>query len=244
MSASVTPTLPNQLAGVAQAGQGDSRTAGETRRFYPKTHANYWKSRLEHRTYSRDGKTSEVAEWSVRIHYKGIRRSFDLETASKEEAATKARDTQANMTPDEFALIEGDITATTNAVGLVNVNTASGPVLACLFGYLGMSTDYAAELVAYREANPTRLNTMAWIVDVLGQENALPLGPYVTGHSYQWTADIVAVGHHGRGYQRAKFVFDMSEGTPRIVYQQDLTHLGWALGTDVRRNLQLGNQTR
>ena len=92
MSASVTPTLPNQLAGVAQAGQEDSRTVGETKRFYPKTHANYWKSRLEHRTYSRDGKTSEVAEWSVRIHYQGIRRSFDLETASKEEAATKARD--------------------------------------------------------------------------------------------------------------------------------------------------------
>ncbi len=92
MSASITPTLPNQLAGVAQTGQEDSRTVGETKRFYPKTHANYWKSRLEHRTYSRDGKTNEVAEWSVRIHYKGIRRSFDLETASKEEAATKARD--------------------------------------------------------------------------------------------------------------------------------------------------------
>jgi len=60
-----------------------------TKRFYPKTHANYWKSRLEHRFYSRDGKTFEVAEWSVRIHFKGIRKSFDLETANKEEAAAK-----------------------------------------------------------------------------------------------------------------------------------------------------------
>ncbi len=69
-------------------------TAAEiaTKRFYPKTHANYWKSRLEHRTYSRDGRTFEVAEWSVRIHFKGIRKSFDLETANKEEAAVKARD--------------------------------------------------------------------------------------------------------------------------------------------------------
>src|SRR2546425_11002618 len=63
-----------------------------TKRFYPKTHANYWKARLEHRTYSRDGKTFEVAEWSVRIHFNGIRKSFDLETANKEEAAVKARD--------------------------------------------------------------------------------------------------------------------------------------------------------
>src|SRR6266496_1717738 len=48
-----------------------------TKRSYPKTHANYWKSRLEHRTYTRDGKAFEVAEWSVRIHFKGVRKSFD-----------------------------------------------------------------------------------------------------------------------------------------------------------------------
>jgi integrase len=63
-----------------------------TKRFYPKTHTNYWKSRLEHRSYTREGKTFEVAEWSVRIHFNGIRKSFDLETANKEEAAAKARD--------------------------------------------------------------------------------------------------------------------------------------------------------
>lgn len=63
-----------------------------TKRFYPKTHTNYWKPRLEHRSYSRDGKTFEVAEWSVRIHFRGIRKSFDLETANREEAAAKARD--------------------------------------------------------------------------------------------------------------------------------------------------------
>src|SRR5437660_6194108 len=64
----------------------------EARRSYPKTHANYWKARLEHRTYTRDGKTFEVPEWSVRIHFGGSRKSFDLETGSKEEAAAKARD--------------------------------------------------------------------------------------------------------------------------------------------------------
>jgi len=59
-------------------------------RIYPRTHTNYWKSRLEHRTYTHNGKTLEVAEWSVRIHFKGIRKSFDLETANKEEAAAKS----------------------------------------------------------------------------------------------------------------------------------------------------------
>jgi hypothetical protein len=64
----------------------------EAKRSYPKTHANYWKARLEHRTYTREGKTYEVPEWSVRIHFGGNRKSFDLETGSKEEAAAKARD--------------------------------------------------------------------------------------------------------------------------------------------------------
>jgi hypothetical protein len=36
----------------------------EGKRSYPKTHANYWKSRLEHRSYTRDGKMFEVSEWS------------------------------------------------------------------------------------------------------------------------------------------------------------------------------------
>ena len=64
----------------------------EAKRSFPKTHVNYWKARLEHRTYTHDGKTHEVPEWSVRIHFGGVRKSFDLDSGNKEEAATKARD--------------------------------------------------------------------------------------------------------------------------------------------------------
>lgn len=63
-----------------------------SKRWYPKTHVNYWKTRLERRTYTRYGKTFEVHEWSIRIHFNGIRKSFDLGTANREEAAAKARD--------------------------------------------------------------------------------------------------------------------------------------------------------
>jgi len=62
------------------------------KRSYPKTHVNYWKVRLEHRTYRRDEITFVVSAWSIRIHFKGFRKSFDLETANREEAAVKARD--------------------------------------------------------------------------------------------------------------------------------------------------------
>jgi hypothetical protein len=31
-----------------------------------------------------------------------------------------------------------------------------------------------------------------------------------------------------------KFVFDTSDGTPKIIYRQDLSRLGWALGEKAR----------
>ena len=67
-------------------------------------------------------------------------------------------------------------------------------------------------------------------------------GRFITDQSYQFSIDIAAVGPNGRGYCREKVVFDMSTGKPRIVYRQDLTGYGWALGTTTRRTLS-GNDT-
>jgi hypothetical protein len=68
------------------------------------------------------------------------------------------------------------------------------------------------------------------------------MGDYVTTRSFQFTADIAAVGPFGRGYRRVKFVFDTSDGTPKIIYRQDLSRLGWALGEKVRET-QVANAT-
>lgn len=153
---------------------------------------------------------------------------------------------RSGMSADEFAQIEADITVSTNQVqeGLINLNTAPAAVLACV---PGIGPEHAASVVAYRQnrrasllANPT----VAWLVDVIGQTNAVQAGPYLTAHSYQFTADVVALGHHGRGLRRVRLVFDTSEGLPRIVYRQDLTHLGWPLGAEVRRQLRLAQDRR
>ena len=103
--------------------------------------------------------------------------------------------------------------------------------------------DNASSVIAYREANPDKLSTVAWLAEAIEPNNAVQAGPYVTVHSYQFTADVAAVGEHGRGFRRVKFVFDTSDGTPKIVYRQDLTHLGWALGNQTRQQL-LALQTR
>lgn len=139
---------------------------------------------------------------------------------------------RSGMTESEFGQIADYLSPTTNI--LVNVNTASEPVLECI---PGIGVDYASQMVSYRESNPSKLASVAWVAEVLGDTNAITAGPFITTHSYQYTADIAAVGHHNRGYQRVRYVFDTSEGAPIIVRRQDLTHLGWALGKETRTEL-------
>jgi hypothetical protein len=118
---------------------------------------------------------------------------------------------------------------------MVNVNTASQPVLECI---PGIGTSYAAQLITYRESNPGSLTSVAWVSEALNDDaSSIQAGPYITTRSYQYTADIAAVGPNHRGYQRVRFVFDTSQGVPKIIRRHDVTHLGWALGTDTRSDL-------
>jgi type II secretory pathway component PulK len=157
------------------------------------------------------------------------------------------------MSTDDFNKLATTVTTSTNIYfrGRVNVNTANADVLTALF--MGANVDEstaeaaAQTLITYRQQNPDNLASVAWIIDALGNNSpvvtALARGNYVTTHSFQFTADIAAVGPYGRGYRRVKFVFDVSDGTPKILYRQDLSRLGWALGEKVRETL-LANNTQ
>lgn len=142
----------------------------------------------------------------------------------------------SRMTAGEFEQVHLEVTAGTGSstAGLVNVNTASETVLACI---PGIGAENAATLVAYRTAHRDELTSLAWIASVLRRADLNRAGPYLTDQSYQFTADIAAVAQYGRGYAREKAVFDTSSGTPRIVFHQDLSQFGWALGAVARQNL-------
>ena len=144
---------------------------------------------------------------------------------------------RSGMTLDEFAQVADGLTTTNGSyrTGLVNVNTASATVLACL---PGIGADNAQTLVTYRQTHPDQLATVAWVAQGLGTTAAIQAGPYITAKSYQFTADVAAVGHYGRGYRRTVFVFDMSGGMPQIIYRRDIAQRGWALG-NVRQSWQL-----
>jgi len=162
---------------------------------------------------------------------------------------------KAGMDSAQFATIYDNITITTGTnnyvYGRLNINTAREDVLTALFMGSGIdeqtAESAAQSLVTYRAQNPTYLDSVAWMVDALGANNqvvtTMAKTDKLTVHSYQFTADIAAVGAYGRGYRRVKFVFDVSEGSPKILYRQDLSRLGWALGTKARENL-MANATK
>ena len=151
------------------------------------------------------------------------------------------------MSSSDFANIAAEVATSTNLYlrNRVNINTASADVLSALF--MGRNVDEqtaesaAQTMINYRQQNPQLLNSVAWMIDALGNNNpavtALRTHDDVTTRSFQFAADIAAVGPYGRGYRRVKFIFDMSDGAPKILYRQDLSRLGWALGQKVRDNL-------
>ena len=151
---------------------------------------------------------------------------------------------RSRMTADEFDQITTQITASTGSFieGRINVNTAPEAVLACI---PGIGWEKAGQVAAYRLSVAGQFNSVAWMKDALNDEAAAAqAGPYITGESYQFSADIAALGPFGRGYRRTRFVFDLSEGTPKIIYRRDLSQLGWALGQTIRQVWQATKEIR
>jgi len=147
---------------------------------------------------------------------------------------------RSGMSESDFQQIEPFL-MNTNLTGLINVNTATATALACV---PGIGLNQAPQVLAYRQSNPPQTPSITWLKTALGTTDPATIaqvGPYVTPYSFQFTADVVALGHHNRGYRRVRFVFDCSSGTPLIVYRQDLTHLGWALGKKLHDQLLADN---
>jgi type II secretory pathway component PulK len=148
----------------------------------------------------------------------------------------------AQMTADEIAQVETAVCGS-NVVGLINVNTASAAVLSCIPGLT--NSDEVTQLITYRDANTNAVNgSIGWVLQVLSPQDIATAGPYLTGHTFQYTADVAALGHDGRGFRRTRFVFDVSQFSPVVLYRQDLSHLGWPLGKGVRDKWLLAKSTR
>lgn len=157
----------------------------------------------------------------------------------------------SGLSQDDFERIAPELCITTNAYtyGRVNLNTAGATVLSALFVGAGLSTELAdgaaSTLVRYRDQNPSSLGSIAWMVAALGRDHqavtTLAGRDLLTTRSFQYGADLVALGPQGRGCRRVRLVFDISDGVPKIIHRQDLSRLGWALGERVRQQLSEDN---
>ncbi len=139
---------------------------------------------------------------------------------------------RSGMTVEEFAKIENRITISEEEsfTGLININTAPVEVLRCI---PGIDESEAHRLVTRRNSNPDNTTSTAWITEILDEESVTQASPYITGRSYQFCVDIVAVNIKGNGYRRAQYILDTSGEEPRVLHRRDLGNLGWALGQPV-----------
>jgi DNA uptake protein ComE-like DNA-binding protein len=124
--------------------------------------------------------------------------------------------------------------------GLINISTATATALGCI---PGIGSNLAPQVLAYRQSNPPQLPSITWLVTALDNNTTAleQAGPAITPYSFQYAADVVAVGHNNRGYRRVRFVFDCSSGTPLVIFRQDLTYLGWPLGKKLHDQLLAQN---
>ena len=144
---------------------------------------------------------------------------------------------KSKMTSDEFGALDGKITVANGkrTVGLINVNTASEKVLACL---PGLEQADAASLIAGRPEEQTK--GVAWVTSVLSEEKAVGIGPYITGRCSVYSADIVSVSGDGRSFKRCRVIINAQKTPAKIVFKRDLTGLGWPLDPEILDRLRDG----
>jgi len=120
--------------------------------------------------------------------------------------------------------------------GLINVNTAPHDVLFCLPGL--EDSDVTNILSARSSANITP-GDISWLANAV-QGKAGALAQYVTGSSYQYSANILAVSGNGRGFKHVRIVIDARSTPPKIVYRKDLSDQGWPMDQQTLRSLRAG----
>src|SRR4051794_25833300 len=96
----------NQTLQNRKSGQEVAKVTQQPKRILPKTHKDYWKSRLERRCYTENGKLCEVNEFSVRIQHDGRRKSVSLGTTNAETATIQARDLYIGIAANGWSFLD------------------------------------------------------------------------------------------------------------------------------------------
>jgi len=133
---------------------------------------------------------------------------------------------------DEYAqLADGlSLSSDSETKGQVNIFSASKEVLLCL---PGLDESLAIEIVQYRSITEDRQNDLLWLVDVLGEEKALQVGPYITHKSRTYSADIISLGQHKKSFSRSYHILRYQNEEVKLLWREEMEHLGWPLADEL-----------
>jgi type II secretory pathway component PulK len=148
---------------------------------------------------------------------------------------------RCRLKPEELDKIADDIGTTNDQTltGRININTAPRDVLMCIETLDPADVD---KLISARPAaGSIKPGDLSWVISALGERTiSAQLGSRITTHTYQWTADILAVSGNGRAFKRCRIIVDTASGTPQIVYRRDLTQKGWPMDTRILASIRAG----
>jgi len=116
--------------------------------------------------------------------------------------------------------------ADTELAGLINVNTASRAVLACV---PGLDDALADAIVSARQSvSPDRRKNLAWLVQehVLDADKFRAVAPYLTSRGFQFSFRVIGYGVPSGRYRVIEAIVDTARGNPTLLYLRDVTRLG------------------
>ena len=126
----------------------------------------------------------------------------------------------------------------TISYGAVNINTAPRPVLQALLYSANQDPGAAETIISYRQSNQINGGTIdtSWVSSL---QTGIPANQ-LTGQSYRYSADIVAVSRNGRGFKRVRVIIDTQTTPATIISRRDVTDRGWPLPQWVLDSIRAG----
>ncbi len=159
-----------------------------------------------------------------------IANASDLLDAKQMVRSTNGLDVElpSGITKDELPLALDLFTtvADTELPGLINVNTASRAVLACV---PGLDEALADAIVSARQSvSPDRRKNLAWLVqeNVLDAEKFRAVAPYLTSRGFQFSFRVIGYGVPSGRFRVIEAIADTARGKPALLYLRDITRLG------------------
>ncbi len=180
--------------------------------------------------------------FALRTNKISVAHPFDLleaKTKVPDRSGTEA-EIESGVGKDELALVLDLFTTSTEKrlTGLINVNTASAPVLATV---PGIDEPLAESIISARRGlSAEKRQTIAWLYSegVVSAEVFKAIAPYLTARSFQFSFHVVGYGVPSGRYRVLEATIDCAPAKPVITYLRDLTRFGLPFRIDANTSVE------